>query len=184
MLRLRSDHAELARWNYTPNREECNSRIRAAYLRDVEFGPASQSFYFVSTGGRNAEGHPRTICDAAARFDIRPARPDRPVWVNRARVPGQNTGDSLWALSAADSGILYVQGHQRYMRARSGLVPREGIAAINTATGYVTSWNPGKQRGVGGMDLDYTSDGLWVPSDTQFIGTPHERHERLAHFPQ
>ena len=62
-------------------------------------------------------------------------------------------------------------------------VARQGIAALNPSNGAALSWNPGKDRGVGGKDLLLTSApaGLWVASDTTHIGG--EIHERIAFLP-
>ena len=84
---------------------------------------------------------------------------------------------------------VYVQGHQRWLdnpfgrdSAGPGAVSRPGIGAIDPVTGKATSWNPTKERGVGGKDLYVTSQGLWVGSDTNYIGG--EFHPRLALMPR
>ena len=81
-----------------------------------------------------------------------------------------------------------MQGHQRWLNnpqgrdfAGPGAVSRQGIGAINPSSGLASNWNPTKSRGVGGMDLVATPQGLWVPSDTGQIGG--ESHRRIAFFP-
>jgi len=60
-------------------------------------------------------------------------------------------------------------------------VSRPGIGAINPTTGLALSWNPTKDRGVGGKDLLVTARGLWVASDTEHIGG--ETRMRIALLP-
>ena len=79
--------------------------------------------------------------------------------------------DSYYGV-VADSNNVYVTGHERWAsnpygcdRAGAGAVPRPGLAALNSSTGTVTSWNPTRSRGYGGDDMVLTSAGLWVASD-------------------
>src|SRR5918996_1202993 len=113
---------------------------------------------------------PDYMRDAAARFETGITSPARPTWIN------YTGGDTLHSVAATDVAV-YVQGHQRWLdnpqgsnAAGPGAVSRPGIGAINPATGLALSWNPTKERGVGGKDLYVTSHGLWVGSDTNRIG--------------
>ena len=124
-----------------------------------------------------------TICDAAARFNSNVASPIRPVWMN------YTGGDTLHSV-AVTSAAVYIQGHQRWVSSTGvgctpGCFSREGIAALAPANGAALTWNPGKDRGVGGKDLLLTSApaGLWVASDTTQIGNPREAHQDLAFLP-
>jgi hypothetical protein len=128
-----------------------------------------------------AGGVGRDLCDAAARFETDVASPARPTWIN------YTGGDTLHSVAATDVAV-YVQGHQRWLdnpqgrnAAGPGAVSRQGIGAINPSTGLALSWNPGKERGVGGKDLYVTSAGLWVGSDTNRIGG--ETRRRIALMP-
>ena len=98
-------------------------------------------------------------------------------------------GDTLYSVAVTNAAV-YIQGHQRWVSSTGvgctpGCFAREGIAALAPATGAALTWNPGKERGVGGKDLLLTSApaGLWVASDTDLIGNPRESHQDLAFLP-
>ena len=102
------------------------------------------------------------LCDATARFETANLAPTRPTWIN------YTGGDTLHSVAVTDQAV-YVQGHQRWLdnpqgrdSAGPGAVSRPGIGAINPTTGLALSWNPTKDRGVGGKDLLVTARGLWV----------------------
>jgi hypothetical protein len=168
-------------WNYPPLAQPCSSE-RIDYVRDVDFSPDGTYFVMVSTGFVPLPGQLGTaICDAAARFETAVPNPTQPTWIN------YTGGDTLHSVVVTGAAV-YVQGHNRWLNnplgadsAGPGAVPREGIGAIDPNTGLATDWNPGKGRGVGGMDLLATPQGLWVPSDTEHIGG--ETHKRIAFFP-
>ena len=169
-------------WYYPPLQNLCAAASLPDYMRDVDFSPDGSWFAFVSTGFvPQAGGVGRDLCDAAARFETAVTNPARPTWIN------YTGGDTLHSVAATDAAV-YVQGHQRWLdnaqgrnAAGPGAVSRQGIGAINPATGLALSWNPGKERGVGGKDLYVTSAGLWVGSDTNRIGG--ETRRRIALMP-
>jgi hypothetical protein len=169
-------------WYYPPLRNLCAAASLPDYMRDVDFSPDGSWFAFVSTGYvAQAGGVGRDLCDAAARFETNITNPVRPTWIN------YTGGDTLHSVAATDVAV-YVQGHQRWLdnpqgrnAAGPGAVARQGIGAISPSTGLALSWNPGKERGVGGKDLYVTSAGLWVGSDTNRIGG--ETRRRIALMP-
>jgi hypothetical protein len=169
-------------WYYPPLQNLCRAGSLPDYMRDVDFSPDGSWFAFVSTGFiPQAGGVGRDLCDATARFETETASPVRPTWIN------YTGGDTLHSVAATDVAV-YVQGHQRWLDnpqgsnvAGPGAVSRPGIGAINPATGLALSWNPTKERGVGGKDLYVTSQGLWVGSDTNRIGG--ETRRRIALMP-
>ena len=175
--------ASVNAWYYPPLRNLCAAASLPDYMRDVDFSPDGSWFAFVSTGYvPQTGGIGRDLCDATARFETGIASPSRPTWIN------YTGGDTLHSVAATDVAV-YVQGHQRWLNnpygrdsAGAGAVSRPGIGAINPSTGLALSWNPTKDRGVGGKDLYVTSQGLWVGSDTTRIGG--EYHARIALMPR
>lgn len=182
MVDLGADSATLDAWRYPPLELSCVTD-RNDYMRDVDFSPDGGYFVMVSTGWlAPADQVGTAICDAAARFETSIPNPTRPTWIN------YTGGDTLHSVVVTGAAV-YVQGHPRWLNnpqvngtAGPGpVVPRRGIAAIDPSTGLASSWNPGKTRGIGGMDLYATPQGLWVASDTEQIGG--ETHKRIAFFP-
>ncbi|HEU4348203.1 MAG TPA: delta-60 repeat domain-containing protein [Actinoplanes sp.] len=183
MLTLGATSASLNAWDYLPLRNLCASSTTTDYLRDVDFSPDGTWFVIVSTGFVPRSGQIGTaLCDATARFETSVPSPAVPTWIN------YTGGDTLHSVAATDVAV-YVQGHQRWLdnplgrdTAGPGAVSRPGIGAINPVTGKaLLTWNPTKDRGVGGKDLLVTARGLWVGSDTTRIGG--ELHPRVALLP-
>ncbi len=163
---------------YTP---ACSKNSFDSYVRDVDFSPDG-SYFVVATSGAGYNG---TLCDSAARFDVAvTGQTVEPTWV---AATGQ---DSLLSVAVADTAV-YVGGHQKWMNAiqsgadqQAGQVPRPGLAALDPLSGVPLSWNPGRNpRGVGAEELLATDHGLYVGSDTQYVGDGLYRRERLAFFP-
>ncbi len=155
------------------------SRSFDTYMRDLDISPDG-TYAVVSTTG--AYGGVTSPCDTQTRWDLTNQNPNQqPVWRN---VTG---GDTTYAVAISGS-VVYIGGHFRWANnpyagdsAGPGAVAREGIAALDPATGLPLSWNPGRERGVGVFDLLATSAGLWVGSDTDLIGG--EFHYKIAFFP-
>jgi hypothetical protein len=149
------------------------------YVRDVSFGPSGH-FSIVTTGAP----FPGTLCDTATRWTTNASATAEPLWI-------QDTGgDTMY--SVADSGAaVYAGGHQRWhnnagARDTSGLgaVPRPGLGGFDLRNGVPLSWNPGRQpRGIGAEALLVTAAGLWLGSDTDYIGNGQYWRPRLAFFP-
>jgi hypothetical protein len=182
LLDLGSTSASVSAWRYTPLQQMCAADSLPDYMRDVDFSPDGSYFVFVSTGFVPLSGQIGiALCDAAARFETANLSPSRPTWIN------YTGGDTLHSVAVSDKAV-YVQGHQRWLdnpqgrdNAGPGAVSRPGIGAIDPVGGKALSWNPTKDRGVGGKDLLVTTRGLWVASDTAHIG--HETHMRIALLP-
>jgi hypothetical protein len=158
----------------------CYSWAYDTYVRDVDISPDGTYFVIASTGGGIG-----TLCDTAARFEISGSGSDvRPTWVDYAG------GDSLLSVAVTGSAI-YVGGHQRWLNnpdgndyANGGAVPRPGIGALDPKNGMPLSWNPGRNpRGAGAYALYASTTGLWVGSDTEWIGDYDYKRGRIAYFP-
>lgn len=160
----------------------CNPVTFDSYIRDVDFSPDGSYFGVASTGGY---GDNDAACDTANRFEADASGTDvRPTWVSRTGA------DTLLGLEITDKA-LYVGGHQRWLNnangrdaAGTGAVPRPGIGALDPRTGLPLSWNPGRNpRGQGASELMATDDGLYVGSDTKYIGNRKYLRGKIAFFP-
>lgn len=181
LIDLGASSAQVASWRTRRYEPECFSGAFDSYVRDVDFSPDGSYFVIVATGGPN----PGTLCDAVARWSTNAAGDAvEPVWI------GDTGGDTLQ--SVADTGVaVYVGGHQRWLNntggrdsAVQGAVPRPGLGAVDIRSGVVTTWNPGRHpRGIGAEALQPTAAGLWVGSDTNYIGNREYWRPRLAFFP-
>lgn len=173
-------------WNTQAYTAACFSWAFDDYMKDVAFSPDGSYFAVVATGGSgtNNDGT-NSSCDTAARWETNDTGSNvRPTWLD---YTGQDTLSSV----AIANNVVYVGGHQRWLNNSTGYdapgqgaVPRPGLAALNPATGVPFSWNPGRNpRGVGAYALYVTADGLYVGSDTPWIGNRKYRRERVAMFP-
>jgi hypothetical protein len=179
MINLGTSSATVSGW-YSPLFDNACSPDIPSYTRDVDFSPDGSFFVIVNTGAGFPDDRSK-LCDSASRWNTNDSRTTYPVWVN------YTGGDTLLSVQVTRAAV-YVQGHQRWMynpHGRDfpgpGAVDRPGIASLNPNSGLAYSWNPTKDRGIGGYDLLLTADGLWVGSDTTHIG--NEVHERLALLP-
>jgi hypothetical protein len=153
------------------------------HMRDMDVSPDGKYVVVVTTGGFSRG----TMCDTASRWEISAQGAGlQPTWVD------YDGGDSFTGV-AATGAVVYVGGHMRAMNNNytdgsstdaipgPGHVAREGIAALDPASGLPLPWNPGRDRGQGAWALVSTPEGLWVGSDTNDIGG--EKHHKLSFFP-
>jgi hypothetical protein len=153
------------------------------HIRDIDVAPDGKYFVVVTTGGFSRG----TMCDTASRWEISARGSDvQPTWAD------YDGGDSFTGVAVTGSAV-YVGGHMRAMNNNytdgssadaipgPGHVAREGIAALDPASGLPLPWNPGRERGEGAWALASSPAGLWVGSDTDRIGG--ELHQKLAFFP-
>ncbi len=174
------------KWNTLAYTATCLEHSFDSDVRDVQFSPNGSYFVVVSAGGvgTNSDGT-RSSCDAAARFATNGRGHNvRPTWID---YTGE---DSLWSVAITGQAV-YVGGHQRWMNntfghnaAEGGAIPRPGIAALSPQSGLPLSWNPGRDpRGNGAFALLATSTGLWMGSDTNYIGPGKYFRAKVAFFP-
>ena len=154
------------------------------HVKDMDMSPDGSYFVVVTTGGYTSRG---PLCDTASRWETA-ARGTalQPTWAS------YDGGDSYTGVAITGAAV-YVSGHMRWLnnfynqgsstdaQPGPGSIPREGIAALDPASGLPLPWNPGRERGHGAEALASAKDGLWVGSDTDAIGGEH--HPRLAFFP-
>jgi hypothetical protein len=165
--------------------------IASAYdvdVRDVQFSPDGSYFVIAATGGgalqKNTDGT-QTSCDTAARYETNGSGSDvRPTWIDY-------TGNDTFLSLAVSGTAIYVGGHERWVNnsqgsdaPKEGSVPRPGMVALDPVNGMPLAWNPGRNpRGAGAYAMLATSDGLYVGSDTDWIGNFKFQHKKLAFFP-
>jgi hypothetical protein len=148
------------------------------YVYDVDVSPDGSYFVIVTTG---AAGGTSKLCDSAARWEMNVNGPATTTWRN------YTGGDSLTSVAITGPAV-YVAGHQRWMDnpqgvdyAGPGAKARQGIAALDPATGKSLTWNPGRERGLRAFRIVPTAEGIYVLSDSTKIA--NEYHPRLAFLP-
>jgi PKD repeat protein len=171
-----------ADWNTNRYQPYCFNWAFDTYMRGVSFSPDGSYFVVAATGGYVAN----TLCDAAARFETNATGTNiQPTWVD------YTGGDTVWGVTVTETAV-YVGGHQRWMNnslasdtAGPGAVPRPGLAALNINTGVPLKWNPGRNpRGSAVYALYPTPQGLWMGSDTEYVGAHYKyKRPRIAFFP-
>jgi hypothetical protein len=190
--------ARLLDWqtNRFDDREQGQLRCASSFdshPRDVDVSPDGAYFVVVTTGAYSSRG---SLCDTASRWETSARGTGlQPTWAD------YSGGDSFTAVAITGPAV-YVGGHSRWLnnprsdgtnitaRPGPGSMPREGIAALDPASGLPLPWNPGRIRGEGAWALAPTPDGLWVGSDTDKTGgwtgpgcDSCEHHQKLAFFP-
>lgn len=168
-------------WNTNRYQPYCFNWAFDTYVRGISFSPDGSYFAVAATGGQNNG----TLCDATARFETHASGSDiQPTWVD------YTGGDTVWAVAVTEKAV-YVGGHQRWLNnslasdyAGPGAVPRPGLAALDANTGVPLKWNPGRNpRGAAVYALYATPQGLWLGSDTDYIGNYKYKRPKIAFFP-
>ena len=168
-------------WQTNRYKPYCFNWAFDTYVRGVAVSPDDSYFVVTATGGQNGG----TLCDTAARFEFGAVGNDiQPTWVD------YTGGDTLWSVAVTENAV-YVGGHQRWMNNSDasdtngqGSVPRPGLAALDPDSGLPFAWNPGRNpRGAAAFVVYPTPTGLWVGSDTEWVGNFRYKRPRLAFFP-
>ncbi len=168
-------------WYTTQYTPICSPGAFDSYMRDVEMSPDGSFFVVATTGGP----HSGTLCDTAARFETYAVGTSlTPTWV------ANSGGDTLWGVEVTRAAV-YVGGHNRWMnnpsgsdRAGQGAVPRPGLSALDPQSGVPLKWNPGRNpRGEAAYEIYETDAGVWVVSDTDWVGNRRYQRPRIAFFP-
>jgi PKD repeat protein len=175
-------------WNTAGYTATCASGAYDTYMRDVAFAPDGSYFTVAATGGgtfdSNTDGT-RALCDTVTRWDPSASGSDlQPAWIDY-------TGNDSFESIATAGDAIYLGGHERWVNNSAGSdspgegsIPRPGLAAVNPVNGMPYAWNPGRNpRGAGAYALLVTSNGLYVGSDTTYIGNRKYYRGRIAYFP-
>ena len=180
MLDLRGDQLGAANWSTARYQPYCYNWAFDSYVRGVSFSPDGSYFVINATGGGN-----NTLCDSTARFetDLNAANA-QPTWVN------ETGGDTVWGVTVTNSAV-YIGGHNRWSnnpdgvdQAQPGAVPRPGLGALDPVSGRPFVWNPGrKPLGVAVFAVYASPEGLWIGSNTDWVGNFQYKRPKLAFFP-
>lgn len=182
MLNLTGSSATLSpTWITSKFSSPCRTVSTDSWIRDVAFSPDGSYFVVAGKGGY----YPGTLCDTASRWET------NATGTNLSATWIAETGGDTFLSVAVTGAAVYVGGHQRWVNnplardvAGPGAVPRPGIVALDPASGIPLTWNPGRNpRGAGAAALFVTPAGLWVGSDTEYIGNFYYKRPRLAFFP-
>lgn len=173
--------AQLTDWSTPAYEPLCAYGSVDTYMREVSYDPTGTYFVIGTTGA----GYPGTLCDTVARWEsAQTGSVTNPTW------SAYTGGDTV--LSTAVSGpAIYVGGHMRWFNnpggrdfAAAGAVPRPGIAALDPDSGLPLSWNPGRNpRGYGATYMGVTPTGLFVGSDTDYLGNYKYKRLKLGFLP-
>lgn len=168
-------------WQTNRYKPLCFNWATDTYVRGVSLAPDDSYFVVGANGGPNGG----TLCDTATRWETRASGSAlEPTWV------AYSGGDTVWAVAASEHAV-YVGGHMRWMNnsqgwdyAGSGAVARPGLAALDPLNGVPLKWNPGrKPRGTAVFGFLVSKDGVWIGSDTDYIGPREFYRPKLAFFP-
>jgi hypothetical protein len=180
MINLGASAAAVSAW-YSPRWDETCVTSLSWYTRDVDFAPDGTNFV-VATSGAGFPGTPK-LCDTVSRWETVDLAGRQPTWIN------YSGGDTFHSVTATNLAI-FASGHFRWLdnplgrdTKGPGAVDRRGIGAMDTVTGKALDWNPGKgiEGGLGGYDLFFNSQGLWVGSHERLLA--NEVHEGLGLLP-
>jgi hypothetical protein len=183
-LKLSSTSATLdPTWATLAYTRPCQSNAYDSYVKHISWAPDGSYFVVAATGGYKAGS--LEDCDSATRFNASSTGTNvQPAWIDWTGT------DSLYSVAVTPAAV-YVGGHNRWLNnpygqdsPHAGAVPRPGLGALEPANGVPMAWNPGRNpRGHGAEVVYATAAGIWVGSDTNYIGNFQYQRDELAFFP-
>lgn len=169
-------------WNTTSFQYSCNSGAFDSWVRSISVSPDGAYFAVASTGGPYGN---TVLCDSTSRWETNSTGATVvPTWIDWAG------GDTIVSVVVSEKAV-YVGGHFRWLNnsfggdnSQAGAIGRASIAALDPLSGTPLSWNPGRNpRGFGITAMIVTPDGLWVGSDTDYLGNFQYLRQRIGFFP-
>ena len=183
-LKLSSTSATLdPTWATAAYTHPCQFQAYDSYVKHISWAPDGSYFVVAATGGYKSGSF--EDCDSASRFDASSTGTNvQPAWIDWTGT------DSLYSVAVTPAAV-YVGGHNRWLNnpygqdsPHAGAVPRPGLGALEPDNGVPMAWNPGRNpRGHGAEVVLATATGIWVGSDTDYIGNFQYQRDELAFFP-
>jgi hypothetical protein len=173
MLNIGGTSATVTGWTSPEFDQHCYF-TEPFYVRAGSWSPDDSTVYIGTTGFHPYNwnwSYPLTgLCDAAAAFPAAQTSVSH-LWVNYTGC------DSLYS-TAADSGMAYFGGHERWSQNAygcnfqgAGAYPAPGMEGLYPTTGHLylnstgTAGYYSRGRGLGADDMLLTTAGLWIASD-------------------
>jgi hypothetical protein len=174
MLNLNTSPATLTGWTSSEFNQNCIAS-ESFYVRSAAWSPDDSTVYTASTGA-----HPLNwtkgsfplygLCDTAAAFPATQQAVSH-TWV-------EYTGCDSYYSVAADTGAVYVGGHQRWAQNPNGCntpgpgaIPDPGLQGLNPSNGTVETSGGTPLYSSSPANADtmlITSAGLWIGSSNRF----------------
>lgn len=187
VFNLSSTSATLdANWKTNRFSDACFWFTFDSWMRDVDFSPDGSYFAIATAGGHDfLLPEAATTCDTITRWETNGSGQNlQPTWM------ASSGSDSFFSVAITGPAV-YGAGHPRWMNnplasdnKGGGAVPRPGIVALDPVNGMPLKWNPGREpRGHGTQGMLATATGLWIGSDTDYVGDRLYTRKKIAFFP-
>ena len=173
-------------WNTTRFSDACFWFTFDSWIRDVDFSPDGSYFAVAAAGGHDfLIPEADTTCDTITRWETNASGQNlQPTWL------ASSGSDSFFSVAITGPAV-YGAGHPRWLNnplnsdnKGPGATPRPGIVALDPLNGMPFTWNPGREpRGHGTQGMLATAAGLWIGSDTDYIGNQQYLRRKIAFFP-
>ena len=173
-------------WKTTRFSDACFWFTFDGWMRDVDFSPDGTYFAVATAGGHDfLLPEASVLCDTVTRWETSGSGQDvQPTWM------ASSGSDSFFSVAIVGP-VIYGAGHPRWLNnplasdnKGAGATPRPGIVALDPANGMPLTWNPGREpRGHGTQGMLATAAGLWIGSDTDWVGNKQYLRRKIAFFP-